>query len=115
MGTVREDYSQDGGAWMLFPMIKPVPVLIAGEKMDLWVSLTSSAAVFAIALWNETDPILKERLYGLTGSGSADFGNHGEDVKEYYFYLENTPTHSYMKGLYKYHMVNIPMHIESKS
>ena len=59
---------------------------------------------FAVALWNERDPILKERLFGLTGNE----GNHGEDVKEYYFYLDSTPTHSYMKYLYKYPQAEFP-------
>ena len=59
---------------------------------------------FALALWNERDPILKERLFGLTGNE----GNHGEDVKEYYFYLDSTPTHSYMKYLYKYPQAEFP-------
>ncbi len=98
-GTVREDYSEDGNAWDSFPHDH------ARSRAYLWgedglAGLSDSHGVlcFALALWNGNDPILKERLFGLTNSE----GNHGEDVKEYYFYLDSTPTHSYMKYLYKY-------------
>ena len=87
------------------PTISPAPAPIAGVKMVLPVSaMTNSTFCFALALWNGKDPILKERLFGLTNSE----GNHGEDVKEYYFYLDNTPTHSYMKYLYKYPQAAFP-------
>ena len=80
-------------------MNRPDPALITGARM-VWAAslMTSSSFALALALWNGKDPILKERLFGLTNSE----GNHGEDVKEYYFYLDSTPTHSYMKYLYKY-------------
>ena len=80
-------------------MISPVPEHIGGERTGLaGISDDKQRLCFALALWNGQDPILKERLFGLTNSE----GNHGEDVKEYYFYLDSTPTHSYMKYLYKY-------------
>ena len=86
-------------------MTSPVRVLTAGAKMAWRDSPTiSSVLCFALALWNGRDPILKERLFGLTNSE----GNHGEDVKEYYFYLDSTPTHSYMKYLYKYPQREFP-------
>ena len=98
-GTVREDYSEGGAAWTYFPHDH------ARSRAYRWgedglggISDRHQKICFAIALWNGQDPILKERLFGLTGSE----GNHGEDVKEYYFYLDSTPTHSYMKFLYKY-------------
>jgi hypothetical protein len=98
-GTVREDYSPDGRAWDYLPHD------LARSKAYRWGEDGLAAIcdryqilVFALALWNERDPILKERLFGLV----PDEGNHGEDVKEYYFYLDSTPTHSYMKWLYKY-------------
>ncbi len=98
-GTVREDYSQDGSAWDYFPHDHARSrVYRWGEDGIAGISDTRQRLCFAIALWNGNDPILKERLFGLTGNE----GNHGEDVKEYYFYLDNTPTHSYMKCLYKY-------------
>ena len=98
-GTVREDYSPAGTAWDFFPHDHARSRTYAGVKMVCWVSVTKSVRMcFALSLWNEEDPILKERLFGLTGSE----GNHGEDVKEYYYFLDNTPTHSYMKALYKY-------------
>ncbi|PSB32450.1 MGH1-like glycoside hydrolase domain-containing protein [Stenomitos frigidus] len=98
-GTVREDYSQYGTAWDYFPHDQARSRAYRwGEDGLLGISDNHQRLCFAIALWNEEDPILKERLFGLTGSE----GNHGEDVKEYYFYLDNTPTHSYMKALYKY-------------
>lgn len=98
-GTVREDYSPDGSAWDYFPHDHARSrVYRWGEDGIAGISDTRQRLCFAIALWNGHDPILKERLFGLTGNE----GNHGEDVKEYYFYLDNTPTHSYMKCLYKY-------------
>ncbi len=98
-GTVREDYSPHGTAWDHFPHDHARSrVYRWGEDGILGISDNHQRLCFALALWNGRDPILKERYFGLTGSE----GNHGEDVKEYYFYLDNTPTHSYMKGLYKY-------------
>lgn len=98
-GTVREDYSPDGSAWNYFSHDHARSrVYRWGEDGLLGISDNHQRLCFAIALWNGADPILKERLFGLTGNE----GNHGEDVKEYYFYLDNTPTHSYMKALYKY-------------
>ena len=98
-GTVREDYSYDGSAWDYFPHEQARSRAYRwGEDGIAGISDNHQRLCFAIALWNGEDPILKERLFGLTGSE----GNHGEDVKEYYFYLDNTPTHSYMKYLYKY-------------
>jgi len=98
-GTVREDYSHDGAAWDYFPHEQARSRAYRwGEDGIAGISDNHQRLCFAIALWNGEDPILKERLFGLSGSE----GNHGEDVKEYYFYLDNTPTHSYMKYLYKY-------------
>ena len=98
-GTVREDYSADGNAWDYFSHDQSRSRTYRwGEDGIMGISDNHQRLCFAIALWNGKDPILKERLYGLTNSE----GNHGEDVKEYYFYLDSTPTHSYMKGLYKY-------------
>ena len=98
-GTVREDYSPDGNAWDAFPHDHARSRAYRwGEDGLLGISDETMQLCFALALWNEADPILKERLFGLTGSE----GNHGEDVKEYYYFLDNTPTHSYMKALYKY-------------
>jgi hypothetical protein len=98
-GTVREDYSANGEAWDYFSHDQArARAYRWGEDGIAGISDNHQRLCFAIALWNEQDPILKERLFGLTGSE----GNHGEDVKEYYFYLDNTPTHSYMKYLYKY-------------
>ncbi len=98
-GTVREDYSAQGNAWQYFPHEH------ARSRAYRWnedgmagISDRNQYLCFALALWNGKDRILKERLYGLSGTQ----GNHGEDVKEYYFYLDSTPTHSYMKMLYKY-------------
>jgi hypothetical protein len=97
-GTVREDYSSNGDAWGYLPHDH------ARSRAYRWnedglagISDRHQLICFALSLWNERDPILKERLFGLTGPE----GNHGEDVKEYYFYLDSTPTHSYMKYLYK--------------
>jgi hypothetical protein len=104
-GTVREDYSPHGNAWEYFPHDH------ARSRAYRWnedglagISDRHQKICFALALWNERDPILKERLFGLTGNE----GNHGEDVKEYYFYLDSTPTHSYMKYLYKYPQAEYP-------
>jgi len=98
-GTVREDYSAGGTAWEYFPHDHARSRAYRwGEDGLLGLSDRQGRLCFAIALWNERDPILKERLFGLTGNE----GNHGEDVKECYFYLDSTPTHSYMKALYKY-------------
>jgi len=97
--TVREDYSADGNAWGFFPHDHARSRTYRwGEDGLLGISDDQGLLCFALALWNEADPILKERLFGLTNAE----GNHGEDVKEYYFFLDNTPTHSYMKALYKY-------------
>ncbi len=97
--TVREDYSADGNAWAFFPHDHARSRTYRwGEDGLLGISDDQGRLCFALALWNEADPILKERLFGLTNAE----GNHGEDVKEYYFFLDNTPTHSYMKALYKY-------------
>src|ERR1044071_6502643 len=104
-GTVREDYSADGSAWDYFPHDH------ARSRTYRWnedglagISDRHQQICFALALWNGRDPILKERAFGLAGPE----GNHGEDVKEYYFYLDSTPTHSYMKYLYKYPQSEFP-------
>lgn len=104
-GTVREDYSSTGEAWDYFSHDQSRSRAYRwGEDGLAGISDSRQFLCFAIALWNGTDPIIKERLFGLTGSE----GNHGEDVKEYYFYLDNTPTHSYMKYLYKYPQAAFP-------
>jgi len=98
-GTVREDYSVDGNAWAYFTHDQARSRAYQwGEDGLAGISDDQQQLCFALALWNGQDPILKERLFGLTNAE----GNHGEDVKEYYFYLDSTPTHSYMKWLYKY-------------
>ena len=104
-GTVREDYSEGGDAWQYFSHDQ------ARSRAYRWgedglggISDDEQRLCFALALWNGRDPILKERLFGLTNSEA----NHGEDVKEYYFYLDSTPTHSYMKYLYKYPQAAFP-------
>ncbi len=98
-GTVREDYSKDGNAWNYFSHDQSRSRAYRwGEDGLAGLSDDKQRLCFALALWNGRDPILKERLFGLTNSE----GNHGEDVKEYYFYIDSTPTHSYMKYLYKY-------------
>jgi|CXWL01.1.fsa_nt_gi hypothetical protein len=98
-GTVREDYSEDGNAWDYFPHDHArSKVYRWGEDGIAGISDDMQRICFAVALWNGKDPILKERLFGLTGNE----GNHGEDVKELYYYLDNNPSHSYMKHLYKY-------------
>jgi hypothetical protein len=98
-GTVREDYSQDGNAWNYFTHDQARSRAYHwGEDGLAGISDDQQLLCFSVALWNGKDPILKERMFGLTNSEA----NHGEDVKEYYFYLDSTPTHSYMKYLYKY-------------
>jgi hypothetical protein len=98
-GTVREDYSEYGAAWDFFTHDHARSRAYRwGEDGLLGICDDQGYLCFALALWNEADPILKERLFGLTGPE----GNHSEDVKEYYFHLDSTPTHSYMKALYKY-------------
>ena len=104
-GTVREDYSQDGNAWDYFTHDQARSRAYRwGEDGLAGISDDKQNLCFALSLWNGKDPILKERLFGLTNSE----GNHGEDVKEYYFYLDSTPTHSYMKYLYKYPQSEFP-------
>ena len=103
--TVREDYSPEGAAWDYFPHDQARSRAYRwGEDGLLGITDRECRLCFALALWNGKDPILKERLFGLTGPQ----GNHGEDVKECYFYLDSTPTHSYMKGLYKYPQSEFP-------
>src|ERR1700737_300696 len=104
-GTVREDYSAYGAAWDYFPHEQ------ARSRAYRWnedgiagICDRHQRLCFAVALWNGRDPILKERLFGLTGQE----GNHGEDVKELYYYLDSTPTHSYMRYLYKYPQAEYP-------
>jgi hypothetical protein len=104
-GTVREDYSLDGNAWNYFTHDQARSRAYHwGEDGLAGISDDQQLLCFALAMWNGRDPILKERLFGLTNSE----GNHGEDVKEYYFYLDSTPTHSYMKYLYKYPQAAYP-------
>jgi hypothetical protein len=104
-GTVREDYSEDGDAWSYFSHDQARSRAYRwGEDGLAGISDEEQRLCFALALWNGRDPILKERLFGLTNRE----GNHGEDVKEYYFYLDSTPTHSYMRYLYKYPQVAYP-------
>jgi len=104
-GTVREDYSPGGTAWEFFPHDHSRSRAYRwGEDGLAGISDRHQHICFALALWNGRDPILKERLFGLTGNE----GNHGEDAKEYYFYLDSTPTHSYMKYLYKYPQAEYP-------
>jgi len=104
-GTVREDYSTDGNAWSYFSHDQSRSRAYRwGEDGLAGISDDKQRLCFAVALWNGRDSILKERLFGLTNSE----GNHGEDVKEYYFYLDSTPTHSYMKYLYKYPQREFP-------
>jgi len=104
-GTVREDYSSDGNAWDYFSHDQARSRAYRwGEDGLAGLSDDKQRICFALALWNGRDPILKERLFGLTNSES----NHGEDVKEYYFYIDSTPTHSYMKYLYKYPQKEYP-------
>jgi len=104
-GTVREDYSPNGNAWDYLPHDHARSRAYRwGEDGIGGISDDYATLCFALALWNRKDPILKERLFGLTGSE----GNHGEDVKELYYYLDSTPTHSYMKMLYKYPQEEFP-------
>ena len=104
-GTVREDYSPDGNVWEYLPHDQARSRAYRwGEDGIGGISDRHQYICFALALWNGQDPILKERLFGLTGNQ----GNHGEDVKEYYFHLDSTPTHSYMKFLYKYPQREFP-------
>src|SRR5512145_566705 len=104
-GTVREDYSENGNAWDYFSHDQARSRAYHwGEDGLAGISDDRQRLCFALALWNGRDPILKERLFGLTNGE----GNHGEDVKEYYFYLDSTPTHSYMKMLYKYPQAEFP-------
>jgi len=104
-GTVREDYSANGDAWDYFSHDQARSRTYRwGEDGLAGISDDHQVLCFALAMWNGQDPILKERLFGLTNSE----GNHGEDVKEYYFYLDSTPTHSYMKYLYKYPQAAYP-------
>ena len=104
-GTVREDYSEFGTAWDYFPHDQARSRAYRwGEDGLLGISDNHQRLCFGLALWNGKDPILKERMFGLTGSE----GNHGEDLKEYFFFLDSTPTHSYMKGLYKYPQAEFP-------
>ena len=104
-GTVREDYSDNGDAWNYFTHDQARSRAYRwGEDGLAGISDEHQILCFALALWNGKDPIIKERLFGLTNSE----GNHGEDVKEYYFYLDSTPTHSYMKYLYKYPQAAYP-------
>ncbi len=101
----REDYSANGDAWKYFPHDDARSRAYRWtEDGILGICDNHQRLCFAIALWNGRDPILKERLFGLSGPQ----GNHGEDVKEYYYYLDSTPTHSYMKGLYKYPQLEFP-------
>src|SRR5512144_1038665 len=104
-GTVREDYSASGDAWTYFPHDHARSRAYRWNEDGLGGFCNRFQNVcLAVALWNEHDPILKERLFGLSGTE----GNHGEDVKEYYYYLDSTPTHSYMKWLYKYPQAAYP-------
>src|SRR5579863_6203319 len=104
-GTVREDYSATGEAWDYFPFEHAHQrVFRWGEDGIAGISDNHQRLCFALAMWNGRDPILKERLFGLNGHQ----GNHGEDVKEIYYYLDSTPTHSYMKCLYKYPQAEFP-------
>lgn len=98
-GTVREDYSEHANCWDYFPHDHARSRAYRwGEDGLLGICDRECRLCFALALWNGNDPILNERLHGFSGPE----GNHGEDVKEQYFYLDSTPTHSYLKGLYKY-------------
>src|SRR5436190_2642550 len=104
-GTVREDYSADGSAWDYFPHDHARSRAFRWNEDGLaGICNRQQNICFSVALWNGKDPILKERLFGLTGPE----GNHGEDVKEVYYYLDSTPTHSYMKFLYKYPQAEFP-------
>jgi len=111
-GTVREDYSDNGNAWDYFSHDQARSRAYHwGEDGLAGISDDHQQLCFALALWNGNDPILKERLFGLTNAE----GNHGEDVKEYYYYLDSTPTHSYMKYLYKYPQAAYPYELLVKA
>src|SRR5271169_7055374 len=104
-GTVREDYSPGRTAWEYFPHDHARSRAYRwGEDGIAGISDDKQRLCLALALWNERDPILKKRLFGLTNAE----GNHGEDVKEYYFYVDNLPTHSYQRYLYKYPQAEFP-------
>jgi len=104
-GTVREDYSPDGSCWTYFPHDHARSRAYRwGEDGLLGICDREGRLCFAVTLWNGRDPILKERLFGICGPEA----NHGEDVKECYFYVDSTPTHSYMKALYKYPQAEFP-------
>ena len=104
-GTVREDYSADGTAWEYFPHDHARSRAYRWNEDGLGgISDRDQYMCLGFALWNGRDPILKERMFGLTNAQ----GNHGEDVKEYYYYLDNTPTHSYMRFRYKYPQAAYP-------
>ena len=104
-GTVREDYSEGGDCWDYFTHDEARSRAYRwGEDGLLGITDRECRLCFAVSLWNERDPILKERLFGVTGPE----GNHGEDVKEHYFYLDSTPTHSYLQALYKYPQREFP-------
>jgi len=104
-GTVREDYSDNGDAWAFFPHDQARSRAYRwGEDGLMGITDRECRMCFSLALWNGRDPLLKERLYGLTNPQ----GNHGEDVKEWYWYLDSSPTHSYMRGLYKYPHAEFP-------
>ena len=104
-GTVREDYSADGNPWTSFPFEEARSRAYRwGEDGLLGLSDRFGRLCFGLALWNGRDRILKDRLFGLSGPQ----GNHGEDVKDLYYYLDGTPTHSYAKGLYKYPQAAFP-------
>ena len=110
-GTVREDYSDNGDAWGHFSHDQSRSRAYRwGEDGLGGICDDTQRLCFALALWNERDPLLKERLFGLTNNE----GNHGEDVKEYYFYVDSTPTHSYMKFLYKYPQREFPYGTSSR-
>jgi hypothetical protein len=104
-GTVREDYSPDGNAWHYFPFDHAAyRAYLWGEDGIAGISDLFQNICFSVAMWNGKDPILKERLFGLRNGE----GNHGEDVKELYYYLDNLPTHYYMEYLYKYPQQEFP-------
>src|ERR1700724_1891126 len=104
-GTVREDYSPNGDSWNYLPHDHARSRAYRwGEDGLLGITDRECRLCFALALWNGRDPILKERLFGLTNME----GNHGEDVKELYYYLDSSPTHSYLKALYKYPHAEFP-------
>src|SRR5215831_13362653 len=104
-GTVREDYSANGDAWNYFPHDHARSRAYRWNEDGMGGFCDDKQYMcLAVALWNEKDPIIKERMFGLTNLQ----GNHGEDVKEYYFFLDGTPTHSYMKMLYKYSQAAYP-------